>query len=532
MSIAKWLLAKKLSGGGSPFPPVIKRVTGNPIEITDGADAPMVKCVTEIQGSQDLHGYDKPWVGGAGKNKIDESSVSLYDVTGQSTYRVGLAPVTLPAGTYTFSYTLGPNYNSFYMTNITDGYTQTKIENNPYTFSISGTKELLFRTTSSNVNDFDTTNIQLESGSTPTTYSPYSNICPITAYTEGEIEVRGRNLCNQADKTTSGSGYVIGTNAPDYINTDHTVFPAGTYTFSFNVSGASSGSQAQAIFYRDDSHPVGTKTGSVGTAGRKPYTITATVPFAKMQLYCNSSSGGQFTDFQLERGDTLHDYEEYIAPITHTTTFPSAIYRGSEDVVNGTVGAGSDGKLWHKFVFDGTDNSGWNLQAHYGTVSRFNYDGTSVNVKPGGDIIANYFNKIGIGTQDTMGINTHGSYPLIIIQIETSLLATDNVAGLMGYFSSHNLEVACEVTPTTTSVTPTNLPIRTLSGYNHIESSTGDMVIDYITDQYQNFVDTVENALPNTRKSGPKAMDVFLSLEKKDDDKAEAEKEAVKEEVK
>ena len=28
MSIAKWLLAKKL-GGGSPFPPVIKRVTGN-----------------------------------------------------------------------------------------------------------------------------------------------------------------------------------------------------------------------------------------------------------------------------------------------------------------------------------------------------------------------------------------------------------------------------------------------------------------------------------------------------------------------
>lgn len=55
MSIAKWLLAKKL-GGGSPFPPVIKRVTGNPIEFTDGADAPLVKCVTEIQGYQEGSG--------------------------------------------------------------------------------------------------------------------------------------------------------------------------------------------------------------------------------------------------------------------------------------------------------------------------------------------------------------------------------------------------------------------------------------------------------------------------------------------
>lgn len=62
-------------------------------------------------------------------------------------------------------------------------------------------------------------------------------------------------------------------------------------------------------------------------------------------------------------------------------------------------------------------------------------------------------------------------------------------------------------------VAVSNLPIRTLSGYNHIESSTGEMVIDYITDAYQNFVDTVESALPNTRKGGAKALDIFLSLE-------------------
>ena len=63
-------LKEKIGGLVPPVPPVIKRVTGNPVEFSDGADAPLLKCVTEIQGSQNLHGYDKPWVGGAGKNKL------------------------------------------------------------------------------------------------------------------------------------------------------------------------------------------------------------------------------------------------------------------------------------------------------------------------------------------------------------------------------------------------------------------------------------------------------------------------------
>ena len=53
----------------APDVDVTKTATGNPIEISDGANAPLVKCISEIQGSQDLHGYDKPWVGGSGKNK-------------------------------------------------------------------------------------------------------------------------------------------------------------------------------------------------------------------------------------------------------------------------------------------------------------------------------------------------------------------------------------------------------------------------------------------------------------------------------
>lgn len=72
-------------------------------------------------------------------------------------------------------------------------------------------------------------------------------------------------------------------------------------------------------------------------------------------------------------------------------------------------------------------------------------------------------------------------------------------------------------------VTVSNLPIKSLSGYNHIESSTGEMTIDYITDAYQNFVDTVESALPNTRKGGLKAFDIFKTLDEPKTPEASAE---------
>lgn len=43
-------------------------------------------------------------------------------------------------------------------------------------------------------------------------------------------------------------------------------------------------------------------------------------------------------------------------------------------------------------------------------------------------------------------------------------------------------------------VAVSNLPIRTLSGYNHIESTTGNMEIEYITEGYQPLVDLIQSS--------------------------------------
>jgi hypothetical protein len=41
--------------------------TGNPITI-EASESNLVECVAEVEAKQDLHGYDHPWSGGAGKN--------------------------------------------------------------------------------------------------------------------------------------------------------------------------------------------------------------------------------------------------------------------------------------------------------------------------------------------------------------------------------------------------------------------------------------------------------------------------------
>jgi hypothetical protein len=72
MNYYEMLLARKLAKG--KLPPnayLLKEASGSLVSFSDGADLPMPSFVCDIDAVQDLHGYDYPWVGGAGKNKFD-----------------------------------------------------------------------------------------------------------------------------------------------------------------------------------------------------------------------------------------------------------------------------------------------------------------------------------------------------------------------------------------------------------------------------------------------------------------------------
>lgn len=63
--------------------------------------------------------------------------------------------------------------------------------------------------------------------------------------------------------------------------------------------------------------------------------------------------------------------------------------------------------------------------------------------------------------------------------------ATPSTGAQVAYTLDEPLEIPVSVS---------NTPIKSLSGYNHIESSTGDMEVEYITEGYQPLVDLIQES--------------------------------------
>ena len=206
--------------------------------IGDGSD--LVSLIIGIEPAQDLHGYDNPWPAGGGKNTYPNSSISgsvdgvtithnvddeSYKVSGLSeAYRGFLATssFTLKAGTYTLSRTASSetvSANSLRMEiRSTDGLTIYASTAGIPTFTLAGDTEVKARIVvgQSGV-DFGTGityRFQIEAGSSPTSWTPYSNICPISGWTGANIHVSPTT--DAADGTTysitfpSSAGTVYG----------------------------------------------------------------------------------------------------------------------------------------------------------------------------------------------------------------------------------------------------------------------------------------------------------------------------------
>ena len=537
-------LKEKIGGLVPPVPPVIKRVTGNPIEFEDGADAPLVKCVTAITGSQDLHGQDKPWVGGAGKNKLPLVLSDIKSIQSPATSQGSWSGDSYITNGVTFKINTdnGGNVISIlatgsatsdnatlvlYGTNVTSEkdivFSQPFIVSDGAIGSASTFRGIVWGTEGAFIDgeevSFNAMTVYgfgirilagytLPSGGvmfypmirlsteTDPTFAPYSNICPITAYTEGKIEVRGKNIFDIDATHTSYAGvtyqYDVSGLKPNTSYTLSTNDDIGSASLSnLYINGTSSATNG--VF---KSRPATVNSGAQGTM-----TIYVRYSGGNIDLYTAVKNGTYY--IQLEEGSTATDYEPYKGT-AHTTTYPSAIYRGSEDVVNGEVT-----EEWR--VVDLGD-------FNYVLATNFQADTPLTGTGSGYTdcICEQYIMHNVAGSSMVMGD----------IKIQDRFLqicdtryndATAFKSAVTGIKLVYKL-----ATPTTSSVTPTNPPIKSLSGYNHIESSTGEMTIDYITDAYQNFVDTVESALPNTTRKGVllstrmnevTAMDIFLSLD-------------------
>jgi hypothetical protein len=228
-----------------PTPPIpenaylLNNLSGLPADIAsfnDGTDLPMASLKVTVTPYQDLHGYDAPWVGGSGKNKLpmtvdgikqintsgvwNGNTYTFHDVTfkietddadnvlgikvngtsgGMAYFHIFDGNLTLSEGTKVLSGCVPNGSESTY-------YLQITAMPNSYTDvgnGISFTDEGNVRCNVA-INMTDGTSLtnalfqpMIEYGSAKTTFAPYSNICPISGWTEAEVTRTGVNVWDE-----------------------------------------------------------------------------------------------------------------------------------------------------------------------------------------------------------------------------------------------------------------------------------------------------------------------------------------------
>lgn len=188
-----------------------KTVSGSAVSFDDGADFPISSLKVNIEAAQDLHGYDNPWVGGAGKNKFKPTAetTTVNDVTftvnsdgsikttGTASAAISnfvFGTVTLPAGTYKANgFSAGAsNSDRLVFYNATDSTAIATIYNNrdiEFTLSEESTVRVYPIIKSGQGNNLMFYPMIRLATETDATFAPYSNICPITGFDAGHVIV-------------------------------------------------------------------------------------------------------------------------------------------------------------------------------------------------------------------------------------------------------------------------------------------------------------------------------------------------------
>lgn len=173
------------------------------------------RLTTTIVPQQNLNGYDNPWAGGAGKNVLNNADAEIGTAwNGNSNAdRARLVIPCKASTTYVLSLNGTISISGLYLnwTNTVPASSAgTSILNSlPYSFTTDSSAQYVvlgFNKTSVTQTDIDNLKLQLEIGSSPTSYAPYENICPITGFTGANIYVSPTTSVGDATTYTVSFG--------------------------------------------------------------------------------------------------------------------------------------------------------------------------------------------------------------------------------------------------------------------------------------------------------------------------------------
>jgi len=175
----------------------------------EASNMPMPTLKVSVDAKQDLHGYDKPWVGGAGKNKLpltattqtingvtftpnSDGTITVNGTaTGHVVYNLYYADVSCPYNGYILSGCPLGGSGTTYDLRVSDVTTTSSTETGTgTTINLTDTgqwsAQIIVRNGVTVNNLVFKPMIRLATETDPT-FEPYSNICPISGWDEANV---------------------------------------------------------------------------------------------------------------------------------------------------------------------------------------------------------------------------------------------------------------------------------------------------------------------------------------------------------
>lgn len=329
----------------------------NPRSFGPGANVPFNTTIEEtttklkvnMEPIQDLHGYDHPWVGGAGKNKLNLTSISPQKVENGITFTVNADGTIKANGTATaqsqiywpIPKAIAQTFGGMILNGcVTGGSIILEAAGAPYTLYATdrGSGAII----SESIASMPTANVNLifrvSNGTTlnnvtikpmirlssvsDDTFAPYSNICPISGYDSVSASVSQRNLF---------SG--------EYMEMYRLPYPIPKriwVTASAKTSGAT-----QIYYYDENGEQIDYFTLNVTDPNdpSRRYRTFQISQYGSMAVpYYIMFKNYTATEMQFEIAESASSLPSpYEAPTTYTTDLNQTVYGGTLDLVTGVL---------------------------------------------------------------------------------------------------------------------------------------------------------------------------------------------------
>lgn len=327
--------------------------TGEIVNFTSTDKAKITSVSVPLTPTQDLHGYANPWPGGGGVNKAgpmqkgtfqeSKAAGTAYEnMKSANDYRLRSIDLIPTNGQQvTVSWSDYAKYAVCFTYYDSDGlylgeysgfqswrFSATTINNASVYYIACAVK----RTDSALMTsaDIDSLHLQVELGSTATSWTPYENICPISGLTGLSVYRTGKNLYDKSKAIVTGPRYLIlGSPSSSAMADGSFVLPAGKYTVSASeemnvITVSNSASGIKTVYNKTEA----------------TFTISELTPI-KIQLTKTSATTGYWdgVSVQLELGSTATTYEPYNGNTYSVdwSTQAGTVYHGTVDPVAGQL---------------------------------------------------------------------------------------------------------------------------------------------------------------------------------------------------